>query len=682
MAEAGTIVFNIDGNSAKLLRALKQSERETKKSSRRIKQAWANAGKAAAASIAAIGASMVVASKRGLEYADTIGKLSTRLAVGAETLQEWRFAAKRTGVDASQLDKGLEMLARRAGEASQGIGEGKQAFEILGVTLRDSEGRLKNVETMFYDVADGISNIRDQTLQADLAAKIFGRAGVRLLNMLRDGSVAIKDFGTEARNMGAVLREDLVRQGEAATDAMGDLGLVLQVRIAEAVTENAESIIDLANALITFVGAVSDGVKAWDDWLATMGVGVSGMEDIELRQGAIADRLKEINKELREIGDIKPADMSGFLSSHGTTPYMAMGGLFGEDPAKRKARLEAEKAQILKEAAELRDAMNEAIEQQNKRGETAARTFLNPEGFEAAGKEVQDKVANFLQSLDQEIRAFGKSDEDTALIKLIDDGATEQQIQQAMILLNELKLLKAEEESAQKLAEQRKAMGEEYLTIVQQTRTETELHNEAIARVAELYEAGIIPSATEYAEIVRRIGEDFVESQDKSENMLINMEELGRSAARNIHSEFAEFLFDPFDKGLKGMLQGFGQMIQRMVAEVLAAQILQSFFGSMGGMGAGGDAGGFLGGFASIFGGALAKGGHMDAGRAYLVGEKGPELVIPSESGTVIPNEALRGVGNSYHTTVNLPATLPQRTAQQVAYEVAQKQKRAEVRNG
>lgn len=676
MAEAGTIVFNIDGNSAKLLRALKQSERETKKSSRRIKQAWANAGKAAAASIAAIGASMVVASKRGLEYADTIGKLSTRLGVGAEALQEWRFAAKRTGVDASQLDKGLEMLARRAGEASQGIGEGKQAFEILGVTLRDAEGRLKDVETMFYDVADGISNIRDQTLQADLAAKIFGRAGVRLLNMLRDGSVAIKDFGTEARNMGAVLREDLVRQGEAATDAMGDLGLVLQVRIAEAVTENAESIIDLANALITFVGAVSDGVKAWDDWLATMGVGVSGMEDIELRQGAIADRLKEINAELRKIGDIPPpaADPAG-----GADP---LAGYFVEDQSGRKARLEAEKAQILKEASELRDAMNEAIEQQNKRGETAARTFLNPEGFEAAGKEVQDKVANFLQSLDQEIRAFGKSDEDAALIKLIDDGATEQQIQQAMILLNELKLLKAEEERAEKLAEQRKAMGEEYLTIVQQTRTETELHNEAIARVAELYEAGIIPSATEYAEIVRRIGEDFVESQDKSENMLINMEELGRSAARNIHSEFAEFLFDPFDKGLKGMLQGFGQMIQRMVAEVLAAQILQSFFGSMGGMGAGGGAGGFLGGFASIFGGALAKGGHMDAGRAYLVGEKGPELVIPSESGTVIPNEALRGVGNSYHTTVNLPATLPQRTAQQVAYEVAQKQKRAEVRNG
>lgn len=671
MAEAGTVVINIDGNSAKLLRALKESERQTKRSARQIKRAWANAGKAAAASIAAIGASMVVATKKGLDYADTIGKLSTRLGVSATALQEWRFAAKRTGVDASQLDKGLEMLARRTGEASQGIGEGKAAFELLGVTLRDSTGRLKSVEAMFYDVADGISNIRDQTLQADVAAKIFGRAGVRLLNMLRDGSGAIKDYGAEAQKMGAVLREDLVRQGEAATDAMGDLGMVLQVRIAEAVTENADSIIDLANALITFVGAVADGVKAWDDWLATMGVGVSGMEDIELRQGAIAERLKEINIELRKIGEVEApaADQLGAAAS-GFDSFM-------EDDYSRKKRLEAEKAKILEEAGQLRDAMNEALEEQSKRGERPERTFLNPEGFAAAGKEVRDKVKEMLAGLEQDLKSFGASDEDKALIKLIDEGATEAQIQQAMLLLNELKLLTAEQERQEELADQRKAMTEEYAAIIQQTRTEQELHNEAIVRLGELYAAGIIPSAEAYADVVARTGENFVKSQTD----ISQMEEFGKQAARNMQDAFAQFLFDPFDEGLKGMAESFIKTLHKMLAEAVAAQLLQSLFGGMGGMGAGGGAGGFLAGFASIFGGGLAKGGHMDAGKAYLVGEKGPELVLPSESGTVIPNEALQGIGNSYHTTVNLPATLPARTAQQVAYETNVRQKRAEVRN-
>ena len=51
-----------------------------------------------------------------------------------------------------------------------------------------------------------------------------------------------------------------------------------------------------------------------------------------------------------------------------------------------------------------------------------------------------------------------------------------------------------------------------------------------------------------------------------------------------------------------------------------------------------------LGGLFSLFAGALfrgnmrAKGGPVKKGEPYVVGEKGPELIVPSESGNVIPN--------------------------------------------
>ena len=46
-----------------------------------------------------------------------------------------------------------------------------------------------------------------------------------------------------------------------------------------------------------------------------------------------------------------------------------------------------------------------------------------------------------------------------------------------------------------------------------------------------------------------------------------------------------------------------------------------------------------------------AAGGPVDAGTAYPVGEKGPELFIPRSAGTIIPNNQLAGIGGS--TTVN-----------------------------
>lgn len=36
--------------------------------------------------------------------------------------------------------------------------------------------------------------------------------------------------------------------------------------------------------------------------------------------------------------------------------------------------------------------------------------------------------------------------------------------------------------------------------------------------------------------------------------------------------------------------------------------------------------------------GARAEGGPVDSGRSYLVGENGPELFVPSSSGSIVPN--------------------------------------------
>ncbi len=115
-------------------------------------------------------------------------------------------------------------------------------------------------------------------------------------------------------------------------------------------------------------------------------------------------------------------------------------------------------------------------------------------------------------------------------------------------------------------------------------------------------------------------------------------------AARNLQSAFADFLFDPFSEGLDGMLKGFIDVIRRMIAEAAAAKILEAFGGS-------GIFGSILGG---LFGGAtgsasgsipgLASGGPVSSGRAYMVGEQGPELFVPGASGNIVPNGAMGGV--------------------------------------
>ena len=53
-----------------------------------------------------------------------------------------------------------------------------------------------------------------------------------------------------------------------------------------------------------------------------------------------------------------------------------------------------------------------------------------------------------------------------------------------------------------------------------------------------------------------------------------------------------------------------------------------------------------------------ATGGPVTAGTPYLVGERGPEIVVPGRSGTVIPNSRIGGMGGSISVAI-YPKTLP-----------------------
>ena len=61
---------------------------------------------------------------------------------------------------------------------------------------------------------------------------------------------------------------------------------------------------------------------------------------------------------------------------------------------------------------------------------------------------------------------------------------------------------------------------------------------------------------------------------------------------------------------------------------------------------------GFGGPFASLVG--FAGGGRPPVGKPSIVGEKGPEIFVPSTAGTIIPNDKISGGGMTNNIVVNV----------------------------
>jgi hypothetical protein len=88
----------------------------------------------------------------------------------------------------------------------------------------------------------------------------------------------------------------------------------------------------------------------------------------------------------------------------------------------------------------------------------------------------------------------------------------------------------------------------------------------------------------------------------------------------------------------------FGDMAQFILAEIqrilIRSLVLRPLFGFIGGMIGDNPVGNA---FSNSFGGGKAGGGMVGAGRSYMVGERGPEMVTMGSNGYITPNDKLGG---------------------------------------
>lgn len=152
--------------------------------------------------LAAAGGAAVAMAKRFAAAGDEIAKTAAKVGVGGEALQELRFAAEQSGVEAGTLDMALQRFSRRVGEAAQGGGELKDTLEQYGIAVTDAEGKTRSVEAVFADLADAVASTDSQSEQLRISFKAFDSEGAALVNLLRGGSDEVAALREQFRELG------------------------------------------------------------------------------------------------------------------------------------------------------------------------------------------------------------------------------------------------------------------------------------------------------------------------------------------------------------------------------------------------------------------------------------------------------------------------------------------------
>lgn len=117
---------------------------------------------------------------------------------------------------------------------------------------------------------------------------------------------------------------------------------------------------------------------------------------------------------------------------------------------------------------------------------------------------------------------------------------------------------------------------------------------------------------------------------------LMTMKDAKRMGIQSLEDGLVDLM-----RGAKSTKEAFRDMAQSVIASLIRMQIQQSITAPL----------------AKAMGlsvGTRAMGGPVTAGKPYLVGERGPELIVPSSSGTVVPNNRLSGGSSAVNITLNV----------------------------
>lgn len=180
--------------------------------------------------------------KNAIEYGDAIAKTADAIGLSTGTLQEYRFAAERSGVGTALLESSMTAFVKRVGELKGGIGPLVTGLKNIDQELMNNLKNSKSQEEALGILANRIQQSSSSTERAALANAAFGRSGIKMVNVLRDGEEGLKRFGEEARAAGVVLEDSLTRKAEVLNDKWDTFTETIKVKLSSAFLTAASAI--------------------------------------------------------------------------------------------------------------------------------------------------------------------------------------------------------------------------------------------------------------------------------------------------------------------------------------------------------------------------------------------------------------------------------------------------------
>lgn len=621
-------------------------------------------------------AGLVSFAKAGIDALDNLNDLSLKTGVAVEALAGFDLVAKQSGTS-------LESVGTAINKLSKNIAANREEFTKLGISAKDPT-------EAFLQFADTFNSIQNAQDKAAFGAKALGKSYADMAPLLSLGSAELRRLVTEGQ---AASHATTALAQEA--DKFNDTLELMKARIGGIATIAGGSFASAFNNLVDSISNATSAGVSFNNVMAGIGNAFAHKDSFS----GVAGQLDRVNQQIsvteKKVNALKNNGIIGGL----------LDDLVGNDVNLEKNRLDGLYKAQEKLANQLKTETSSPLvaPKVNAPDSAALNKFIGAggsgsrSGAGSAHKAAKTAVDQLQQSYQAMLASLQKE------IALRDQNGEAAKLEYELINGNLKGLAPAQAANLVALAKEKDALerqDKQWAALIDSANEYYDLRqsnaelirsgdiqsgfNEALARTQDQLKAGNInadQAKAEFDKLGQAWNDEYItpakEGQDK-------LSEYAIQGARNMESAFADFLFDPFNTSIGGLVENFSAAMRRMAANYLSSKLFElikegfndtgstssssavssgvSVLGALGNYFSSSGSGGY-GGFSSgasaagsaylssgftyaangkVFAGSniipFARGGGivtapakfpMPGGKTGLMGEAGPEAIMP-----------------------------------------------------
>ena len=556
---------------------------------------------------------------RALAYSDQISDVAKANEVAVKTVMALSEGLAQNGGSAENAGKLLSSFTAKIDDAAQGSKEAQATFARLGITLKDLA--VKDMTGLFDQAIMSLGRMDDTITRNAIAMTIFGKASKGVdFKGLAEGSQEARDKFAEYAD---------------AVEKAGELHDKLDAKATKTMVMFTKAFIPTLNVLMDEFNKTGGAMETFFDFTGT------GFKKLVVGINYLITYLKLLPDYLKAVLDIgfKPSDKWKVLEDIVNTE--------------------------LDKVKEFAEKIFEVEVKTTKKIEPSGRQVIPFTDTDAINKEKRT-----LQNIELAKQLTTEFDRQSKYQyeQLVLQGRTnilsekERQIQEAVARVTDETSKKLTE--IQNKKEQAGIMGEDPRVI-----KELERQKEEVMRLGKSWEDLTKKQITSQIESQNTFSYGWNKAFNQYYEDAENYSKLGARAFDTLTNSMSSAIDNFVDSGKASFSDFTKSIIKDLIKIQLKMSAMQLFKSGMGmlpvgsiGFGGGGSgvsdmfaSGGGLNFGAVASGGAMASGGPVEGNTSYLVGENGPELFMPSRSGSIIPNNKLSDMGGGQTVNYNGP---------------------------